>query len=390
MSPSTKRQKPWLKRTRKITKEKAKLEKCRVAVDELRETGASSVSRAVEKKEKEVAKVHATLLSRIAELYDYRETYELQMAEAQKTLDTDERARIDLFRSVLGSYFCAIEEGPRLEKVATHCKVMLSSIDPEDDLAIFASQHGTGQPLFMPDTEGAFVFPAAFQEELPGPPIGDEAATRTVPPPIPPPPAAPPIPAIGEPLQLVFDATGGPSGQSKLRHLTNSEPVGKSTGKKKVGLGGGVVVGSAAGCGDDGESKGDGPPPDRPVSRHVVFNEEYQALYEHVGGVTEEDFNHVRTAEELLELFPPGTRAFALYDYEAQNADELSFMFDDALTVQVEKKATELGWLTVRNDAGKLGIVPANYFEAEDADPLDGMERPVSYLEGTADRSNSC
>ena len=34
---------------------------------------------------------------------------------------------------------------------------------------------------------------------------------------------------------------------------------------------------------------------------------------------------------------PSGTRIFAVYNYEAKNADELSFMLNDALSVQVEK-----------------------------------------------------
>ena len=50
-------------------------------IDELRENGNSSVSKVVLKKETELAKVHAGLLSRIAEIYDYRDTYERDMAE---------------------------------------------------------------------------------------------------------------------------------------------------------------------------------------------------------------------------------------------------------------------------------------------------------------------
>lgn len=105
-------------------------------------------------------------------------------------------------------------------------------------------------------------------------------------------------------------------------------------------------------------------PPTRPISKHVVFADEYEAMYEHVGGLQAAN-NHL-TEGDISEVFPPGSTVFALYDYIAQNSDELSFAFDDGLTVQAKQRAAEPGWLTVRNDDGKEGIVPANYFEADD------------------------
>lgn len=49
-----------------------------------------------------------------------------------------------------------------MEGISGHCKAMLQSVDPDDDLVIFASQHGTGNCIYMPDTEGVFAFPLAL------------------------------------------------------------------------------------------------------------------------------------------------------------------------------------------------------------------------------------
>lgn len=53
----------------------------------------------------------------------------------------------------------------------------------------------------------------------------------------------------------------------------------------------------------------------------------------------------------------------ALYDYEAQDSDEVSFFEGDMV---VEMNEIDSGWLTGRVErTGLIGLIPANYLEIQ-------------------------
>uniref|UniRef100_A0AC34R4A0 Uncharacterized protein n=1 Tax=Panagrolaimus sp. JU765 TaxID=591449 RepID=A0AC34R4A0_9BILA len=57
-----------------------------------------------------------------------------------------------------------------------------------------------------------------------------------------------------------------------------------------------------------------------------------------------------------------------LYDFDAQNAEELSFRRGEKLDI-IEKPVHDPEWWRARNAAGQIGLVPTNYIKAGDSGP---------------------
>ncbi|KAF7721425.1 hypothetical protein EC973_004690 [Apophysomyces ossiformis] len=75
------------------------------------------------------------------------------------------------------------------------------------------------------------------------------------------------------------------------------------------------------------------------------------------------------TAQETVEQSPAGrSSAVALYDYQAQNEEELTMMEGSRLTVVEPDDGS--GWVKAENHNGQVGLVPANYLEMDTHAPV--------------------
>ncbi|XP_047115897.1 protein nervous wreck [Schistocerca piceifrons] len=80
---------------------------------------------------------------------------------------------------------------------------------------------------------------------------------------------------------------------------------------------------------------------------------------------TEHDAEAMSAQDAEPRIFPPGQtfKCIALYNYTAQNADELSIVENEQLEVVGEGDGD--GWLRARNYRGEEGFVPQNYLDVE-------------------------
>jgi len=95
-------QKPWEKRKAKIQKARAQVLTKEAVIEEMRQ--GSSSAKAINKKEAELLRLRGGMGTRIAEIYEYRATYETQVGSTFTRLQDEERERVTFFKDIFARY----------------------------------------------------------------------------------------------------------------------------------------------------------------------------------------------------------------------------------------------------------------------------------------------
>lgn len=196
--------KRWDKYKAKIAKAKDKVTQKEATVHEMRRTGATL--KAIDKREGEVSTLKNAVVTRVQEIYEYRQTFVSEMKTEFDKSQEDEKARIQALGEALSAFHGVSDIPSRFEPVTKRCSELVKAISAEQDIESFSRRHGIGQPLLMPDSAGTFEVPTNFNETILAPPLGPRK-TRVQPSPrANPPPEMPEIrpaspPQIEQPSQ---------------------------------------------------------------------------------------------------------------------------------------------------------------------------------------------
>eukprot|EP00050_Salpingoeca_kvevrii_P000973 m.159572 g.159572 ORF g.159572 m.159572 type:complete len:572 (-) comp10265_c0_seq2:99-1814(-) len=307
-----KAQTPWAKRKSKIAKHQKALQQHQLTASQLTRAASTAVTDSerskmqsnAAKEEKEAQKSKEKLQQRIAEMHQYAEIYEKEMRLEFQRCQDEERERIEFFKEM----FVKIHRlGDVAGQIAEAHMIVLNNaqqINSEADLASFSREFGPDMPMLLPNQDGNFTSnPAPYQMTADEMQAARNQAQRTA------------------------------AYQESLKR-TSTMP---STYR-------------------DGEAIS---PPPAHEAPPAYASEEFPPA---------PPAPAAPPAPPMPDSMhnPTGARMRALYDYQGNASDELSFAYGDTITV-VPSATPEPGWLQGQLASGAVGKFPANYVEPEES-----------------------
>lgn len=104
------------------------------------------------------------------------------------------------------------------------------------------------------------------------------------------------------------------------------------------------------------------------INQNFYQNDDVQKLKS-----TKTNGNHARSVPMLDSVI-------ALYPFQSQNEEELSFQKNERLEI-VERPENDPDWWKARNDQGEIGLVPKNYVKLADSSNINSINNDFNRLE---------